>query len=171
MSLPQLAAVLLLVAAAYIAVDFTVRRTHQAPSSPSDATSLPFLVQNTADAVDRRLGSSEEVPRCGKVERNFDYRGSDLDRLPGIFSATACASECWARPACQSYTFAKRQGTCYLKREAQPGRVRSRCCVSGLRPCGAPPTPPPRKVYNYTHAPIRGVAYAPLPCKDGCRVS
>merc|ERR1719410_3327151 len=85
---------------------------------------------------------------CGDVERNMDYEGSDLDARFGIFSVEACASECWAEPACESYTFAKAQGACYLKSATQPDRVPSTCCDSGLRPCSAPPTPAPRQAHN-----------------------
>merc|ERR1740121_1513531 len=101
----------------------------------------------------------------------MDYEGSDLDARFGIFSVQACASECWAEPACKSYTFAKAQGACYLKSAMQPDRMPSTCCDSGLRPCSAPPTPAPRPVYNYSDVSIRGVAYAPLPCTGSCMVS
>merc|ERR1740121_229800 len=101
----------------------------------------------------------------------MDYEGSDLDARFGISSVQACASECWAEPACESYTYAKFQAACYLKSGAQLDRVSSTCCDSGLRPCSAPPTPAPRPVYNYSDGSIRGVAYAPLPCNGSCMVS
>merc|ERR1740121_1324714 len=101
----------------------------------------------------------------------MDYKGADLDTVYGIFTPAACAAACWHRPACKSYTFAKAQAACYLKGDAKPRRRSSSCCTSGLRPCHAPPTPPPRKVYNYTGEPMRGVAYAPLPCKGPCLTS
>lgn len=131
----------------------------------------------------RRLGSdstnyvvseaavSADTGSCGKVEKDVDYRGGDLSKVGGIFSATECATQCWLTPACKSYTFAKTYETCFLKSAMRPGRVESDCCISGLRPCVEPPTPPPRKRYNYSNNPVRGVAYGPLPCKEGCSVS
>merc|ERR1740121_2799728 len=101
----------------------------------------------------------------------MDYEGSDLDARFGIFSVQASASKRCAKPACESYTFAKAQDACYLKSAMQPDRVSSTCCDSGLRPCSAPPTPAPRPVYNYSDGSIRGVAYAPLPCNGSCMVS
>jgi len=123
--------------------------------------------------MDHRETVLAEARACGKVEENVDYQGSDLANGRGIWAAspTDCARECWSNPACKSYTYAKAQEACWLKSEELPGRVESSCCVSGFRPCIAPPTPPPRKAYNYSGRPVRGVAYAPLPCKDGCATS
>merc|ERR1719422_1192790 len=68
----------------------------------------------------------------------MDYKGADLVTKIGIASSKACANECWADLTCKSYTFSKAQGTCYLKGEGFTPVV-SNCCVSGLRPCQAPP--------------------------------
>jgi len=81
---------------------------------------------------------------------------------------------CAADLACKSYTFVTARGSCYLKREVRPGWTRSTCCVSGLPLCSSSqqsqPTLAPRPK-TYTSPAIRGVAYAPLPCLAGCRVS
>lgn len=124
----------------------------------------------SSGTVGRRLRDSSAAP-CGTVEKSMDYVGADLSRTYGVFSPVVCATKCWEEPACTSYTFAKWQGACYLKKGARAARKPKRGLVSGLRPCQAPPTPPPRKVNNYSGAPLRGIAYAPLPCTEGCFTS
>merc|ERR1719277_2090678 len=128
------------------------------------------VARSIRGAIGRRLGD-KSTETCGTVEKGVDFIGGDLRRRYGVFSQLACATRCWEEPACMSYTFAKMQGACYLKRDPQPVRKPRRGLISGLRPCSTPPTPPPRKVYNYSGEPLRGVAYAPLPCTEGCRVS
>lgn len=121
------------------------------------------------ERISRRLGSDSK--QCGTKFKDADLEGGDLERRFGIFSLTACATECWLLPACNSYTFVKSQTGCYLKSLPQPVQVANKGVVSGLRPCSAPPTPPPPRLYNYSFEPMRGVAYAPLPCKGHCMTS
>jgi len=118
----------------------------------------------------RRLGDSSSA-KCGTTFKNTDFNGGDLKSRFGIFSPLACATACWNLPTCMSYTFVRWQTGCYLKSVTDPVHVVKKRVISGLRPCSAPPTPPPPKVYNYSFEPMRGVAYAPLPCKGPCMTS
>merc|ERR1719277_1532263 len=128
------------------------------------------VARSIRGAIGRRLGD-KSTETCGTVEKGVDFIGGDLRRRYGVFSQLACATRCWEEPECMSYTYVRWQTGCYLKSSTQPVRKSRRGLVSGLRPCSAPPTPAPRKVYNYSGRPLRGVAYAPLPCKEGCFTS
>jgi hypothetical protein len=138
------------------------------PPFGSPPPPLPALMELAVGSL-RGSGAGQ----CGAVEENVDYRGGDLSVLQGVRTAAVCSAACGAEPACESYTFAVAQDACYLKRQVRPNRVRSDCCISGLKPCAGSTTPTmmPVPVYNYSSQPIRGVAYGPLPCKDRCWVS
>jgi len=111
---------------------------------------------------------------CGEPEEGVDFWGDDLASVGGVRSAEECAAACGANLECLSYTFVRILRRCYLKNAERPHPVKRIGGVSGLPPCThgrTPAPPPPPRPAIYSNHSLRGVAYGPLPCKEGCYVS
>merc|ERR1711959_625873 len=76
-----------------------------------------------------------------KVEKDMDYRGSDLKRYHKVTSSTRCANLCAANKKCKSFTWGRAKGKwytnmCFLKHHRSGKRVKMNGVDSGA-PCKA----------------------------------
>src|SRR5262249_35167144 len=72
------------------------------------------------------------------LESNTERPGDDFrDYEMGDGDAGKCAMDCAGEPKCKAYTFVKpadgKSARCHLKSKVPSNKVRSPCCVSGVK--------------------------------------
>merc|ERR1712098_782361 len=99
-------------------------------------TAVTILTCHPSSGQDGTSGDIQlPEPRYSCPEDNVDFRGYDIDCVPGIPNWHACGEICSVPPACQFWTWVKTQDNRCCLKGVDYGLIHATFCISGVKGC------------------------------------